>query len=71
MPVGMAVLDVLAEATEIVMVSDSPEAGLVVAAVSVVVDALSVEPEEGQAASRLLKSTDPSPVARSYPVPAA
>ena len=70
-PVGTAVDVLELEATWMVMTSDVPEAGVSVAAVSVVVAWTSVVTlAEGQAVKRLNRSTDPSPVASSYPVPA-
>jgi hypothetical protein len=61
--------------TIIVIVSLAPAAGVAVAAVREVAEDCSVEPvpvaEEGHAVSRLYRSTEPSPEAASYPVPAA
>ena len=63
-PVGMVVLEEEFEATVIVMTSFAPEATDEVAAATVVTEAAS-EVEPLQAVSKLLKSIDPSPVARS------
>ena len=68
-PVGVP--DPVPEATVIVMASFVPTAGEVVAAESVVRDAVNDDPAPaGHALKRLLKSIDPKPVAKSYPVPA-
>jgi hypothetical protein len=48
-PVGVVVLELEADATLIVMASFAPEAGVVVAAESVVVEATGVEPDVGHA----------------------
>ena len=48
-PVGVAVFELEAEATLMVMASFAPDAGVVVAADSVVVEATGVEPDVGHA----------------------
>ena len=67
-PVGVVVLDVEPEATVIVIVSLTPDAGVDVAAARVVFEATSDVVEPGHADNRLKKSIEPSPVASSYPV---
>ena len=52
-PVGVVVTELDADATVMVMVSFSPEAGVVVAAERVVVEEAAEDPEVGQAISRL------------------
>jgi hypothetical protein len=52
-PVGVVVLELESEATVIVIVSSAPEAGEVVAAVSVVVEATVPVAEVSHASSRL------------------
>ena len=59
-PVGVVVLDDELEATAIVMASVVPGATVLFAGVTVVVDAT-----KDHAVSRLLKSMEPRPVARS------
>ena len=58
-PVAVVVLEGAAEATEIVMTSLAPGAGVVVAATSVVFE------DTGQADSKLKKSIEPRPEASS------
>ena len=68
-PVGVAVTVVELDVIWMVMTSFAPEAGVDVAADSVVVvDARLEEVEPGHAASRLYRSMEPRPVAWSYPV---
>lgn len=52
-PVGVAVLDLEADATLMVMTSLAPDPGVVVAADGVVVVATSEEPDVGHASSKL------------------
>lgn len=63
-PVGIAVLELDADATVIVMTSFAPGAGVVVAVISVVLEAANVE-DPGQAESKLAKSIEPNPEASS------
>ena len=70
-PEGVVVDEEAPEATAIVMTSSAPKAGDVVAGERVVVELmrlLDVLAEDIQAVSNLYRSTDPRPVASSYPV---
>jgi hypothetical protein len=67
-PVGITVLALEADATIIVITSLVPAAGVNVAADKLVVLVADVAVEPGHAFSRLKKSTEPSPLASSYPV---
>jgi hypothetical protein len=70
-PVGVVVTEPEPEATVIVILSSAPMAGDALAADSVVLDAVDVEPAPaGHAFKSLWKSIDPKPEAKSYPVPA-
>ena len=68
-PVGAVVMELDSGATVMVMTSLAPEEGVLLAADSDVVVASRDEVElEGQAVNRLYRSTDPRPLASSYPV---
>lgn len=68
-PAGVVVTEVDSGATVMVMTSLAPEEGVLLAADSEVVVVSRDEPElEGQAVNRLYRSTDPRPLASSYPV---
>jgi hypothetical protein len=68
-PVGVEVMDFDSGDTVMVMVSVAPEAGVLVAAVRELVVGSSDEEGPGvHAVSRLYRSTEPRPVASSYPV---
>ena len=64
-PEGLAVLELEADATAIVTMSLAPEAGVKVAAESVVVVATDEELVAGHAINKLWKSIEPRPVASS------
>jgi len=70
-PVGVVVIELEPGATVMVMTSLASEAGALLAAESVVVEASKdVDDVVGQAVRRLYRSTEPRPLASSYPAAA-